>query len=143
MLVLNMNTKGSISDLLESYFAYFVIFALFFALVLGFILQFKHGAALQEQYYAFALAELINHAQAGDELVLDAQAMSALAYTNGITNFNEIVQVDNQQHEIIVHLQRGKSTRYPFYAAVSVDDIGIAFNLEKQMLYLKLGGAHE
>jgi len=122
-----MNRKGD-SDLLGHYLVHFIVIIVVIVGMSVFIFQFQNRAVLVEQYYASAIAGMINEASVGESFTLDVQKATEIAAKNNVAlNKESLFWVDNDKHELHVKLSKGADSVVPFYNKVKVEGMEIVF----------------
>lgn len=96
-----------------------IIFALFFAIMFWGISSYSNGSALLEDIYAKEIARVINAAEPGMSFKMDISKIAAVAYNNG-KKFEDIVNVDNVNNEIVVSSRLTTGTAYKFFNDVDI-----------------------
>lgn len=115
-----MDKKGDIDSVLSREIIYYILLALFFGVLLYFVLAYHHGAAALEEVYAKELERIIDSSEAGTDVSLDVTPATKAAYYSGKKSVNDIFKFDNANKEIIVSLRNSHATRFYFLKNVTV-----------------------
>jgi hypothetical protein len=119
----NLQKKGTVVLRYELVKILFVlIFCIFMAV---WIASLKDNAALQEDYYAKIIVEIINSvhldsAQQSEEITLDVQKATAIAKKKGSVDFQHIFTFNNETSTVCVQLSYGRKTCMEYFNAVDI-----------------------
>jgi len=117
---LRLNRKGAASDVLKLQVVFLILFVVFFGLMIYYVGAYQDGVILWEDFYAKEVSRLINNAEPGTEFSLDITNIAAIGAKNGRDTISDIFAFDNKNKLVIVSLEAGKGSRFPFYNDVDV-----------------------
>jgi len=115
-----MKKKGQFNTQLSKNIMYILFFLVFFSALFYFILRYQNGVVVWEEFYASEIANLINNAEPGSEIILDVSLATELAFKSGIRDFNSIFNFNNEQNIVSVTLGKSGGTSYSFFNNVEV-----------------------
>lgn len=124
-----MEKRGTLGEILwDNAFHLLVVVIFIFGMVL-FVNSWQGGGAFWERYYAVEISKMINVAQPGEEITLDVTKATEIAKSNNVADLRKIVNIDNENAEVCVHLSQGRSSCYSYFNDLLVVDEQINFGL--------------
>ncbi len=115
-----MNKKAEYGEILKNNAVYLILVFIFLATMFGFIWHQMNEAAVWEEFYAEEISKIINLAQPGDNITINAQKATEIAVKNEVRSRSEIFQFNNLENEICVKLSPGKKTCYYYFNNVDI-----------------------
>src|SRR3989344_5650598 len=139
-------SKKASSNFLMGHLVYiillgFVVFGLF-----SFAQRQQEGTGIWEQYYSSFIANSINRAEAGDELIIDIHYASEVAIKRKFNSIGEIVLIDGTSNKVCVKLSHQTQTCYNYFKKFSSVEYEIKESVfgsigePRNLLIIKFGG---
>ena len=123
---------------LEGNLVYIILFILFLVAGMAFIYKYENNVYFWEQYYSYTISKVINSAEVGDRIELNVDKAVELSRKDGIARASGIFSFDNTRKEVIVSLQKGKKTFYPFLRNYNIDEIIVDDSIKGFVLKFKV-----
>lgn len=118
-----MDRRGA--NLLMNHIVFIIIIAAFAAIMIMFIIRFGTQASIKEQIYAKQIALAIDKARAGTSITLD---ISELYDSTRESRFGgRIINIDNENKKVIIHLAAGNGYSYMFF-----NDNPVVWNIDEK-----------
>src|SRR3989344_2940383 len=134
--VFKMNKKAGIGDNLMNNVVYLLLAVIFLVGILVFVNAQKNNGAILADYYAKEIANAVNLAQAGDEIIIDVHKPTVVAVKNKVADRNEIFRFNNNQ--VCVKLSPGQKSCYSYFNDVTVSDWEIKWGVPINVLKFKV-----
>jgi len=80
----------------------------------------RGGASIWSEFYAKEITKVVNLAQPGDTITIDASKAVDIALGNEIQSLSEVFTFDNANSEVCVKLSRKRKTCYAYFNNVDV-----------------------
>jgi len=127
-----MNKKGE--SVIWDNVIYILLAVGFFAVMWVYLWSQANSASLWEDYYSKELSKIINLANPGDKITIDAQEAVEIAKSNELPSFSKIFTFDNINQKVCVKLSLGRQTCYSYFNNVIVTDIQLKLRPENNVL---------
>ena len=131
-----MNKKAQ-SNVLMNNISRLILLAIFIAGIFAVIWQQSNGAGVWEDYYAKEIVKSIDLAKQGDEVTLDVQKGTEIAFKNGVGK-SEIFNFNNVNNEVCVKLSAGRSTCFNYFNDVDITDPNVELGVPINVLHFSV-----
>ncbi len=101
------------SDSLMNQLVFIIIVIAFAAIMILFVTRYGNRAPIKEEIYAKQIALAIDKASAGTSIVIDVSEVYKDARKN---NVNKVIEIDNANKNVIIHVSAGKGYSYGFFS---------------------------
>lgn len=116
------NKKAEGSDLFYDNAIYLVLLGVFLVVMVAFLQQQRHGAAVWEDYYVKAIVGLIERSEGGEQVTINVQRGTEVAVGNKMEDFKKMFVIDNEKNEVCVQFSVGKKTCMSYFNNVEILD---------------------
>ena len=136
---MRLNREGVIGNLPDVVIT-IILIVLFAAFLFVFIGQQRNGAGVWEDTYAKEIAQVINLAEAGDEIAIDVHYATEIAKKNRVGDLRSIVRFDNENNEVVVKLRPRGETRFSYFKDVEIVNYRIELGVPTNVLKFRVMG---
>ncbi len=101
------------SDSLMNQLVFLIIVIAFAAIMILFVTRYGGRAPIKEEIYAKQIALAIDKARSGTSIIIDVSEVYTDARKN---NVEKVIEIDNTQKKVIIHVAAGRGYSYGFFS---------------------------